>query len=260
MNVASLTTTPQRKSNFIYQCIDSIANQTIKFDIIHIYFQGTKQQCWFNDIISDYNNLKISYITDKYGSKSKYYYALNEYNDYNITLFDDDMTYNPHLLEYNLIGHNLYNDCLISGIYTFPYLDIRVKNCFLFLLGSKFERTKEYKNKYIRTLSGWGTFIPAHILDNTDVISDIDNGHNIFPTSDECWLYCNCIKYNIPTYCHGFFGRRNDLFVDNYVYYNCLYSRNTIKEFDTGYSIYSYLYRNNIDLDKITYEDLDNEI
>ena len=116
------------------------------------------------------------------------------------------------------------------------------------------------KNKYIRTLSGWGTFIPAHILDNTDVISDIDNGHNIFPTSDECWLYCNCIKYNIPTYCHGFFGRRNDLFVDNYVYYNCLYSRNTIKEFDTGYSIYSYLYRNNIDLDKITYEDLDNEI
>ena len=56
----------------------------------------------------------------------------------------------------------------------------------------------------------------------SDVISDIDNGHNIFPTSDECWLYCNCIKYNIPTYCHGFFGRRNDLFVDNYVYYNCL--------------------------------------
>lgn len=256
MIIASLTTIPERRSDFIYSCIDSFINQTIKFDLIKVYFQGTKDQCWFKDIENN-KTVQIEYVSNYCKSKSKYYYSLLKYPDDDIVLLDDDLTLDEHFLEKLLIGKKKEPNCIITHTFAFPYLDVKINNCLSFPLNRE-KQYLEYKNLYIKTLSGWGTLIPAHIFDNTQLL-DIQKSLDVFPSSDEFWLYCISIINNIKTYCPGLYNSMDEIHPDKYYYPGKLYSINKNKVIENGKRAYYFLKENGIDINNLEYKDLDNE-
>ena len=251
MLIASMTTLPGRLSD-LDSVLKSLIEQTNQLDLIKIYFQGEKNQ--FNSsIIHNFKNVEVEFVSDYAKSKSKYYYSLKEFPNDDIILVDDDLIFEEKFIESLVIGHSRQPNCVITNLYQFPFLDVIKENCLRFTMDLYY---MEYKNKWLRSQSGYGTLIPNHILDNTEIL-DIDKGNNFFPTSDECWLYCNFVSNNIITYCPGIFNEKKDFIKKEIIYNNRLWSKNQYRSYINGDQIFKYLESCNINTNNLIYSDLD---
>lgn len=256
MTIASITTTKERQSDFIYKLLDGIQNQIVKFDKTIIYFQSKREDFLYQDIMDKYSNLEIKYVDNHFRSHCKYYYSIIEHPNDDIVMIDDDLIIKENVLKKLKESQELTKSkCLICNCFLLPLINPRYENCILFD-NMNYSR---YKNLYMRALSGWATLIPAHIFDNTNIL-DLDTALRLYPTSDECWIYTNCLINNIKTICCGrTFGRdiNNDFDYPSALWRSNMSNKNIIQY---GSVMYKYLYENGIDFNNISYSDLDNEI
>lgn len=98
--IVSLTSYPKR-FQYLHMTIKSLMFQTIKPDLIILYLGEDSKGIPLTTQLSDLTNkgLKIEYREGNLLSHKKYYYVLQEYPNDIVILADDDIIYEPRLIE-----------------------------------------------------------------------------------------------------------------------------------------------------------------
>ena len=118
--VVSLTSHPGRM-NVIVPCIKSLLNQTVrpkKIVLVLSLLQFPKKEkdlpselvylSYFNDVFD------ILWVEDDLKPHKKYFYTMKIYKDSPVIIVDDDVNYDPALVESLLESHDLFPDCIVA--------------------------------------------------------------------------------------------------------------------------------------------------
>ena len=220
MIICSLTTLKGRDC-FAYKTINSLINQTIKPDLIILYYQGEESEIdqKISDINCDY--FSIRYLSSKYKSYSKFYYALKDYPNDIIILCDDDIVYNIDYIKNLYEFHLKHNDIIICN----AYHEIICNNNSYIHNGCT--KSNYIISNSIKPLSGWGTLIPSNYY-NIDDIKLIDDFVINVPTDDESWIfYINKLKQK-NVCCIGKYKKYIDICIERKIFDNRLVLKNTV--------------------------------
>lgn len=117
--IVSLTSFPARINN-LHITIVSLLNQN--FDNIHVVLWLSRAQfpkemeCLPRSLVRlTKKGLDIRFVDDDLRPHKKYIYAFKEWPDHCIVTVDDDIIYNPHLVEALVKMHEMYPDCVICN-------------------------------------------------------------------------------------------------------------------------------------------------
>ena len=190
--IVSLTSFPARISLAKYT-INSIFAQTLKPDEIILWLEKEKFPNGFDDIPQEILDLQQYGLSIKWCDTLRSYCklvpALKEYPDDIIVTIDDDVYYEPNLLE------NLYNAYLKNpkNIYSRRVVRQKLINNDLlpvsvreYLYKDNFEPT--YKNQLMGTS---GVLYPPHSLNNE--VLNTEKFKKIIPTHDDIWFWAMAV-------------------------------------------------------------------
>lgn len=191
--IASLTSYPKR-INTVWITIETILRQSVKPDIVILWlarnqFDGLESLP--NELLRlQKRGLSIKFCDDLRSHK-KYYYALKEYPDDLIILFDDDMFYPKDTIKKLMHLHkkNPNDICTITteviepDIYSVPSM-WRNPNCY---------EKIEHSNR-VQIFTGSGTLIEPHLLDEEVFNKDLIK--KICPYADDLWITFMTYKKN----------------------------------------------------------------
>ncbi len=184
--VVSLTSIPDRLP-YAHYPIRCMLRQTVKPDKIVLYLD--KNRLTDDDIPAELyelkkNGLDIVYVDDL-GPHTKYFYALQTYNDCYVITIDDDTIYNR-----TLIRELLQAECKHRGsvcarrvrAYRFTQQGIPYPYSSYKELIDKFS----YTGKHLLALGVGGVLYPPHCLNPADF--ELDNMHKLAHNNDDIWL------------------------------------------------------------------------
>ena len=165
--IISLTSFPARINRLWMTCA-TLLNQD--FDNIHVMLWLSRDQ--FPNGIEMLpmkllklrgKGLDIRFVDDDLRPHKKYFYAMQEFPDNDVITVDDDILYNPNLVDALQKGHQKHQDCVICNRGTIVSRD-SYKN---WKPNDKFD---EERNDIMPTGIG-GVYYPAHIFDNTPIFN-----------------------------------------------------------------------------------------
>lgn len=115
--IVSLTSFPARIHD-VWKVIESIKNQTILPEKIILWL--FKEQFLADDSIpielkKKDDLFEIRLVNENIRSHTKYYYTLKEYPDYTIITCDDDIYYDPYMIERLLSTSKKFPNCIIAN-------------------------------------------------------------------------------------------------------------------------------------------------
>ena len=222
--IASLTCIESRK-DYLYNVLNSLVNQSLKFDLINVYCQFNKEKV--DNRILNLDTVNMIYVNNNYNAYNKYAHLNEEFTNDIVILCDDDIEYNKEYSKNLMDGYVKNKDCLICNCFN----EVKLTDHNIRWNSPVF--TYETKNKYIKPLTGWGTLIPPNFFDDTDLYKKLDFAIENMPTDDEPWMYINCLKYNKYIYCIGAykdkFNKSICLHTKNFK--DALYNINVVKQY-----------------------------
>ena len=114
--VASITSFPAR-IHTLHLTIESLLRQSVKLDKIVVYLEKDKFESI--EIPFKLNNLKkkgveIVFVKENLRSHLKYFYAMQTYPDAIVMTFDDDIIYNPRVVETLMTTHRMYPSSVVG--------------------------------------------------------------------------------------------------------------------------------------------------
>lgn len=224
--IVSLTSFPAR-INTTHIAVESIFRQTIKPDKIILWLAGSQFPNKYDDLPKPLlmqidRGLDIRFCDDLRSHK-KYYYALKEYaNDY-VVIFDDDLFYHPGIIE-NLLNLNKSHPNCISAIrvHKMKIVNNNLAPYKSWYLNYPFEKP----GILLHHNSGHGTLIPPNIGFD-DIFFNKELIRTLSLHSDDVWFKVNLIRLNIPVVTNNRFKR--DTIGIKGSYKSSLVSKNTHK-------------------------------
>ncbi len=113
--VVSMTTFSKRYSTII-PSLKSLLNQTYKPNHIIVWLDDDIPENKITSEMEKFKDYGIEFRNTTYHLKphTKYFYAMQEYNEANIITVDDDLVYSPDLIESLMKMHSVYPDCVCA--------------------------------------------------------------------------------------------------------------------------------------------------
>lgn len=165
--IVSLTSYPARIKKVWMTCA-TLLNQNAEY--IHVILWLSREQfpAEFDSLPGNLLKLRakgldIRFVDDDLRPHKKYFYAMQEFPDNDVVTVDDDILYNPNLVDALQKCHQKHQDCVICNRGTIVARD-SYKN---WKPNDKFD---EERNDIMPTGIG-GVYYPAHIFDNTPIFN-----------------------------------------------------------------------------------------
>ena len=184
--VASLTSYPKRISS-VWITIETIINQSMQPDKIILWLAAEQFPNKYDDLPDTLLGLMNKGLTIKFckdlKSHKKYYYAMKEYANDIVILFDDDMFYPRDTIKklYKLHKKNPNDVCVITSQIITPSI---------YTLPSKWknpDNIDNIKNSFnVQIFSGSGTLLLPNILNEKAFDEELIN--ELCPYADDLWL------------------------------------------------------------------------
>lgn len=203
--IVSLTSFPGRIKD-VWLCIESLMRQTIKPDMIVLWLAESQ---FPNKILPETltnlidRGLTIRWCEEDLRSHKKYYYAMQEFpNDY-IVLFDDDFYYPDYVFE-NIIKMQMEHPDSICAtrVHKMTYTKGDL-NPYRKWIHNYTPQMKESKNLFFT--SGAGTLFPPHIMPKETFDKTVFKEICFF--ADDVWLNILAVKNDITVVSNGFFNK-----------------------------------------------------
>lgn len=116
--IVSLTSFPKRLSN-LWLVIESLKHQTIRPEKIILYLSNQEVNARKdipNSLLNEEDDIfEIRFRDMELRAHGKYYYSMSDFPNKNIVTVDDDVIYDPMMLESLLRGHEIYPNDVISN-------------------------------------------------------------------------------------------------------------------------------------------------
>lgn len=196
----SLTTFPGR-INIVHIPINDIFNQTIKVNRVVLYlsleqFPRGREQIPDSLLSLEKKGLIVKFVNDDLRAHKKYFYAFSEYSNDLIITIDDDLRFDPYMIERLLLAHYQNPRSIIA-----TRAHLITGNIKLQKLNKYSDWRKEY-NGWINTPShqlfathGAGTLFPPHCLD-LNKLCNKDDIKKFSLAADDIWLKVNEVLSN----------------------------------------------------------------
>lgn len=197
----SLTTFPDR-INIVHLPITDILNQTIKVKQVVLYlslnqFPKGKEGLPEALLNLESKGLLIKFVEDDLRAHKKYFYAFRDYSNDLIITIDDDLRFDPFLIERLLLAHYMHPRAIIAS---------RVH---LMTGNVKEEKVNPY-SEWRKEFNGWinipshqlfathgaGTLFPPHCL-NLERLCNAEEIKKLSLAADDIWLKVNEVLSNV---------------------------------------------------------------
>lgn len=195
--IVSLTTFPAR-IEYVHLAIKSLLNQTVKPGRIILWLaeeqfrdqelpEQLKAMCEYG--------LEIRYCKENIMAHKKYYYAMQEFPEYKIVTYDDDIIYPEDSLEKLLRMHKQYPNAIICN----RSREIEIKNGevatynYWKVSGRVPKGVPSYR---VMASTGAGTLYPPACM--PEETFDIEKIRRLALTADDLWMKVMSIKGQIP--------------------------------------------------------------
>jgi hypothetical protein len=191
--IASLTSYPSKIQEVKY-AIFSLLNQSLKPDKVILWLSKDefKNAILPKELIDlTKSGLEIKYVDDNIMSHKKYYYAIKEYPNDLIALFDDDFYYQSSLIN-TLYTHYLYNP---KEIIAYAANNVALNNNKIFFKDHETKGEPPYRtgsgfnNNF---LSGSGCIIQSSLFDSE--VLNSKKFMKLSPYCDQSWLWVMALK------------------------------------------------------------------
>lgn len=177
-------------------CLKSIFNQTVLPDKLILFLSKDESYEDLPDSVKDLQKygLEIKFVDGDLKPHKKYYYAMQSYpNDIVITL-DDDLIYDPTLLEELLKVHKRFPNCVVAArAHEITFKNGKIDEYINWNQCSTDEYIPSFK--YMAT-EGAGALYPPHLL-NLDLLLDL-NYVNKYINVDDLWLKAVEVVSEVP--------------------------------------------------------------
>lgn len=187
--IASLTTYPAR-INTVWVTIETLFNQSVQPDKIILYLAKEQFPNELEDLPATLikqmqRGLSIRFVPD-YKSHKKYYFAMKEFPDSCVMIFDDDVFYPSFFVEDLLKLHDKYPDCVCAhSASELPPPNIKEFNTTPFYKAPHFRHLNEVYGK-LRVLGIAGVLYPPKCLH--DDVFNVELRKELCPWADDLWL------------------------------------------------------------------------
>lgn len=203
--IASLTSFPGR-INEIWVSIETILRQSIKPDKVVLWlakdqFPGKVLPESLTKLFDC--GLEVHWCDEDLRSHKKYYYALQEFSNDVIILFDDDLYYPKQLIENVLDIHKLNPGCICATrVHKMTFGDKGLRSY------REWNHNYNPKNNNCKDLfftSGAGTLIPPGVMPESTFTKDVFK--DICFLADDVWLNMNAIKAGVKVVSNGKYNK-----------------------------------------------------
>lgn len=184
--IVSLTSIPERLS-YVQYPIRCMLHQTVKPDKIVLYLD--KEKLTDDKIPAELlqlreNGLEIVYVEDL-GPHTKYFYALQTYNDCYVITIDDDIIYSRTLIRDLLQAERQHQGAICARrVRLFRFTQQGIP--YPYSSYSALTDELPYKGNHLLALGVGGVLYPPHCLNPKDF--DIDNMRRLAYHADDIWL------------------------------------------------------------------------
>lgn len=202
--IVSFTSFP-RRINYVWMVVETMKRQTVLPEkiILWLSMEQFPDRAVPKSLQDEVDNLfEIRFVEGDLRSHKKYYYASLEYPNSDVFLLDDDILYEPDLLERVWKAHVAHPNHIISNYGFIMQYDASGN-----LLPYKFwkESYSEVSSPQLFFGSGGGTLIRPSML-----YKDLTNmalARKLTPIADDVWLNAMSNLSNVPIYMikHGLF-------------------------------------------------------
>ena len=194
--IVSMTSFPDRMAG-LHLTVRSLLEQTVPADLLIIWLAASQFPHGMDDVPESLTALLsercvIGWCED-YRSYKKLIPTLLEFPDSTVITADDDIIYEPKLIEKLLRGAEAHPDCVIASRVT----KVNRINDVLFVDtgGCSYWENPSYLNKLVGCA---GCLYPPHCLD--DEVQNVEAFMSLAPTSDDVWFWLMAAKAATKVY------------------------------------------------------------
>lgn len=195
--IVSMTTFPAR-IGYVHLAVKSLLNQTVMPGKIVLWlakeqFRDVEIPAQLQELCS--YGLEICYCDEDLLAHKKYYYVMQEYPDYFIVTYDDDIIYPEDSLEKLLVMHRQHPNAIICN----RGREIQIEN-------SSVAPYRHWKvsgqvpagvpTYHVMASTGAGTLYPPHCM--PDETFDIEKIRSLALTADDLWMKVMSVLGNVP--------------------------------------------------------------
>ena len=198
--IVSLTSFPAR-IGLVYKAVASLYRQTLRPDKVILWLaesQFPKKETELPAELLDYRQLgfEIRWCAEDIRPHKKYYYAMQAFPEDLIVTVDDDLTYDPYMLE-TLYASYLHFPQAVSAVRAHLVTADKAGH-----IAPYREWIKEFSgivggpSMQLFSTSGAGTLYPPHCMD--EAVFDIDGIKTLSPNADDLWLKIMQVRKGTP--------------------------------------------------------------
>lgn len=198
--IVSLTSFPGRIDT-VYIALNSIYKQTVKPDRVILWLAETQFPNREEDLpieLLDYKALgtEIRWVQEDLRPHKKYFYVMQENPEAIVITIDDDLTYEPTMIEMLLDSYMKHPDA-VSTVRTHLIMPEGDKVASYREWVKEFSGIIDYPSMQLFSTSGAGTLYPPHCLHSEAF--NIENIRLLSPNADDLWLKVMQVLKGTPT-------------------------------------------------------------